>query len=96
MQGRTASSKLPKTHIEKLDTMVFLKNEKIYTKSTAVLLILKELVFPWSLMGSILIIMPAFIRDFFYSKISQNRYSVFGKSETCRIPTEAEKEKFLD
>ncbi len=96
LQGRTASSKLAKSHTEQLDTIVFLKDNKTYTKSTAVLLILKELVFPWSFMGSILFVIPRFLRDFFYTRISASRYSIFGKSKTCRIPTKEEKEKFLE
>lgn len=80
--------------ISNLDTFVLIVGEKFYNKSTAALMVSKELnsilkiLFP-------LIILPAFFRDFVYDIIAKNRYKLFGRKESCRIPTEAEKEKFL-
>ncbi|MBL4652362.1 MAG: DUF393 domain-containing protein [Flavobacteriales bacterium] len=79
---------------QSLSTVVYVKNEKFYNKSTAVLLILHRLHFPLSL-AVILLIVPKFIRDWVYSVIAKNRYGWFGKRNTCRIPTEEEKAKFL-
>ena len=41
-------------------------------------------------------VFPKFIRDFFYQLIARNRYSFFGKRETCRIATSEEKARFLE
>ena len=81
--------------ITNLDTFVLIKGEKFFTKSTAALMVCKELnslvkiLFP-------LIILPKFLRDFIYDLIAKNRYKLFGKRDTCRVPTEEEeKKKFL-
>ncbi len=67
---------------------------KYYFRSAAALNILR-------LLGGIksfayvLIIVPPFIRDFFYNIISRNRYKWFGKSDACMIPTPELKARFL-
>jgi predicted DCC family thiol-disulfide oxidoreductase YuxK len=77
-----------------IDTFVIIVGNKFYTKSTAALLVCKQLkglikiLFPF-------IIIPKFIRDFIYDIIAKNRYKLFGKRESCRIPTKAEEYKFL-
>ena len=78
-----------------LDTVVLITEDKIFTKSTAVLMICKNLPGLVKIIYSIWII-PRFIRDYVYDLIAKNRYLIFGKRETCRVPTEDEKKKFLD
>ena len=65
-----------------------------YYKSTAALKIAKSLGGIWSLVSSLLII-PATIRDLVYDYIAKNRYSWYGKKESCMIPTPELKSKFL-
>lgn len=38
---------------------------------------------------------PQYLRDLVYEVIAKNRYKFFGKVETCRIPTQEERERFL-
>ena len=76
------------------DTFVLVVNDKFFTKSTAALMIIKNLKSIVKLLYP-LIILPAPIRDFFYEWIAKNRYKFFGKRDVCRIPTEIEKRKFL-
>ncbi|MHC5066607.1 MAG: thiol-disulfide oxidoreductase DCC family protein, partial [Planctomycetota bacterium] len=40
-------------------------------------------------------IIPRFIRNPVYRLIARNRYRWFGKNEVCRIPSEAERDRFL-
>ncbi len=79
---------------QKLDTIILVQNNKLFFKSTAAIKIFKILGGIWSIF-SIISIIPAFIRDFFYDLIAKNRYKVFGKRESVRIPKENEKDKFL-
>jgi predicted DCC family thiol-disulfide oxidoreductase YuxK len=79
----------------KLDTFILLKEDKFYTKSTAALMVCKELSSPIKILFP-LIIVPKFLRDFLYDMIAKNRYKLFGKRESCRIPTEEDKLKFLN
>jgi len=60
------------------DSVVYIKGEKYYLRSTAVLHILKDLGGLWS-MTYVFIIFPPFIRDFIYHIISKTRYRIFGR-----------------
>ncbi|HLP20695.1 MAG TPA: DCC1-like thiol-disulfide oxidoreductase family protein [Chitinophagales bacterium] len=78
-----------------MNTIVYYDNGKGYTHSSAVLRILKQLGGLYSLM-SIFLLVPPFMRNFFYNLVARNRYKWFGKRETCRIPTPALKARFLE
>jgi predicted DCC family thiol-disulfide oxidoreductase YuxK len=77
------------------DSFVLIINDKHFTKSTAALMISKNLNSIIKLLYP-LIILPVPIRDFFYDLIAKDRYKFFGKRDVCRIPTEEEKKKFLE
>jgi predicted DCC family thiol-disulfide oxidoreductase YuxK len=79
-----------------LNTLIFIKNSKeVYTESKAILEIIKMLEgFPKVFL--IFGILPRQVRDFLYKKISKNRYSLFGKKESCMIPALDLREKFID
>ena len=49
----------------------------------------------WSI-ARIFLLVPSVVRDAVYSRIANNRYKWFGKSDACRLPTKEEREKFLD
>lgn len=55
------------------DSIVFVKNGKIYTESDAALRIACSLRFPWSLMAVFLVV-PAFIRNPVYRYLAANRH----------------------
>ncbi len=95
LQGQSAKEKLSDEYIDDMNTIVLLMDGEIYTKSQAVLKAVKLFGLPWSLL-SVFLIVPAFIRDFIYKKVSKNRYKLFGKKDSCRMPTQSEKERFLD
>ncbi|MCD4780303.1 MAG: DUF393 domain-containing protein [Candidatus Omnitrophica bacterium] len=58
----------------------------VYTRSTAVLHILKCLGWTWKMMVVLIIIPSSFIRDFIYDKIAQHRYRLFGPCDSYRGP----------
>ena len=78
-----------------MDTAIFLDEENIFLRSDAVLRILKHFGGIYSL-AYLFIIVPAFIRNFVYQVVSENRYRWFGKMDTCRIPTPELKARFLE
>ena len=84
-----------KLNTDDFDSFVLIVNDKQYTKSTAALMISKNLKSIVKLLYP-LIILPEAFRDFFYNLIAKNRYKLFGKRDVCRIPTENEKKKFLE
>ncbi|RDB06294.1 thiol-disulfide oxidoreductase DCC family protein [Runella aurantiaca] len=75
------------------DTVLLLREGKLYEKSDAALEIARYLK-GWSWLYLFRFV-PRFIRDFFYDIIAKNRYRLFGKSESCRIPTPEEKKLFV-
>ncbi len=85
---------LHKNHKINLDSIVLLFNDKIYTKSTAALLVLKELGFPYNIFA-IFMFIPKVIRDYIYDFIAKNRYEWFGKRASCMVPNKDWIDKFL-
>ena len=76
------------------DSVILLKNNRIFTKSKAALEIAKDLCGFWKYL-SLFSVLPSSILDFFYDLIAKNRYKIFGKSDSCRMPTPELKERFL-
>ncbi len=77
-----------------LSSVVLIKNNQIYQYSDAALEISKDLKAPWSLL-SYFRFLPKPIRDFFYNIIATNRYKIFGKKDSCFMPTAELKKRFL-
>jgi len=97
LQGETAKDVLGVVNIdlEHPDSFVLSKDNKVYFRSTAALMVARQLGFPWSL-TSLFLVVPPFIRDAVYNLIARNRYKWFGRKETCRLPSPEERSLFLD
>ena len=80
--------------VDELNSFVFIKNGKAYTKSTAALIVCKHLSGFWLLLYGFIII-PAFVRNAVYDFIAKNRYKWFGVQQQCMIPTPEVKARFL-
>jgi len=78
----------------KKESVLLYQNGDVYSHSTAALKIAANLKFPYSVLRIFLLI-PKFIRDFFYNLIARYRYSWFGKRESCMVPDENISNKFL-
>ena len=75
-------------------SVILIDNDKVYTKTDAVIQIATHLKgWPRLFMG--LKFIPKFIRDLGYDLIAKNRYFLFGKKETCSIPSEKDSKKFI-
>ncbi|SHG22175.1 thiol-disulfide oxidoreductase DCC family protein [Pedobacter caeni] len=96
LQSEIAKEKLAGFNFkaEDLKTIILLENGKIYLRSTAALRIARRLSGGWPILYGFIII-PAFIRDFIYQLISKNRYRIWGKRESCMVPSPELKKKFL-
>lgn len=68
-----------------LNSVLFFSSGKFYLKSSAVLHLFKELGGTWGLLYGFIVV-PPFIRDFFYDLIARYRYKLFGMRNTCMIP----------
>ncbi len=77
------------------NSFILFNDNKIYTRSTAALLVAKKLKgFIKSLY--VFIIVPKFIRDAVYNIIAKNRYKWFGKKQVCWLPSPELKSLFLN
>jgi predicted DCC family thiol-disulfide oxidoreductase YuxK len=77
------------------DSMVLIESGSALTQSTAALHIARRLPNPWPLLYAFIII-PRPIRNWLYDIVARNRYSWFGRRESCMIPTPELRQRFLD
>ncbi|PYX11285.1 MAG: hypothetical protein DMG84_24245 [Acidobacteria bacterium] len=71
-------------------------DERLASRSDAGIQILAELGGVWRTLASIVKHLPRWVRDKIYNLIARNRYQLFGKYQTCQIPDEKYRSKFLD
>jgi len=77
-----------------MDSIVVIYLNKVYTQSDAAIVIAQRFKGLWKLLVIVKFI-PKWLRDKMYVVIAKNRYRLFGEMETCRIPTEEERRRFL-
>ena len=95
LQGEVAQFRLSDAE-RSLDSIVFRSNGYVWKRSSAIVRILWKIGGIWSLAGSLLWLIPKPLRDVGYSLVAKYRYRMFGKQETCRMPTEADRELILE
>jgi predicted DCC family thiol-disulfide oxidoreductase YuxK len=84
-----------------LDTMYLvidhgLREEKIVSRSDAAVAVLRELGGGWAALDLVLGALPLWLRNWGYNLVARNRYRTFGKYDSCPIPPEKDRRKFLD
>ena len=95
LQGDTAKALLSPADVSDLNTMVLWVGGRTYRKSAAAVRVLWQLGPFWRAVGIALWLVPLPLRNLVYSIVARNRYSLFGKKETCRLPTPEERARFL-
>ena len=75
-------------------SFILIDNGKIWTKSEAILRIVRHLdgLRP---IAYILTMIPRLLSDAAYDMIARNRYRLFGRSNTCRLPSPEERDRFI-
>ena len=96
LQGSTATEIIPADVRIRLDTLVYYRSGQLYYRSAAVVRFLRDLGGFGGIAGTLLWLIPGPLREIGYRSISALRYRLFGKHEACRIPTPAERARFLD
>lgn len=95
LQGETAQQALSESDRD-LTSIVFVDDQGTWKHSTAIVRILSNLPQPWRTLGGCLWFIPRPLRDLAYRVVGASRYKVFGKHETCRMPTEKDRNRLLD
>jgi predicted DCC family thiol-disulfide oxidoreductase YuxK len=69
--------------------------ERIYRRSDAVQESLQQLGAPWKQMGKALNLLPRFLREWGYSVIARYRYRLFGRYNSCPMPSPEQRSRLL-
>ena len=75
-------------------TFLLLEEGHVYTKSTAALRVIRQLSWWWPLYY-VCVLVPTSIRDVVYDFVARHRYRWMGRTATCRVPTQAERDRFV-
>lgn len=70
--------------------------ETLLARSDAVLFVLREIGGIWRVGAWLLRWLPRQVRDRVYDLVARNRYRVFGRYETCPVPGETVRARFMD
>ena len=69
--------------------------EIVLVRSDAVVALLGELPRPWPWVGVALRLVPRAVRDLGYRIVARWRYRIWGRLESCPVPTAEERGRFL-
>lgn len=94
LQSEHAKKNLPKEFVEDLDSVVVQIDGQTLRKSKAVFAVLRKLGGIWGIASSVGSLPESFL-NMAYDMVAENRYKIFGKKETCRLPTPEERSRFL-
>jgi predicted DCC family thiol-disulfide oxidoreductase YuxK len=76
-------------------SFLLLEGGRGYTDTDAIVRILRSFGIGWRFVGGLVAIVPRFIRDPLYRWIARHRYRIFGRRDTCRVPTAEIADRFL-
>jgi predicted DCC family thiol-disulfide oxidoreductase YuxK len=96
LQGDTAACLVPEKARQDLNSFVFANSGRLYYRSGAMARILMRIGGLWRILGAMLWLIPWPLRDAGYRIVAALRYRLFGKHESCRLPTAEERNRFLD
>ncbi|TVQ77744.1 MAG: DUF393 domain-containing protein [Bradymonadales bacterium] len=97
LQGETAKKHLPEfagAVGRDPDSVLYLREGRVYNQSDAILYALRDLGGFWRIFA-LAFVLPGFLRNPFYRLVAKNRFHLFGRRESCRIPTADERERLL-
>jgi predicted DCC family thiol-disulfide oxidoreductase YuxK len=96
MQSKAGSALYRRFGIDPADpeTMIVVDGSRALRNSDAVLAIYTGLGWPWKALGALRLV-PRFVRDPVYLLVARNRYRIFGRRETCWVPSPDHADRIL-
>ena len=94
-QSKYGKALIKKHKLESFDSIILIRDDMIFLYSDAALEISKELDRGLKYIY-IFRFIPKYIRDKIYKLIAKYRYIVFGKKESCMLPSKEIESRFLD
>lgn len=98
LQSEQAQCILRDLHLSATDYQTFFLLEEggAYTKSAVALRVIRQLSWWWPLYYLYLcVLVPSALRDAVYDFVARHRYQWMGRSATCRVSTQAERDRFV-
>ena len=96
LQSEVGRSLLKQFNIDPdlLHSIIVIDNDVAFQRSDAALRIANHLGGGWKIL-KVFNILPKFFRDACYNIVATNRYRIFGKRESCMVPTPELKQRFV-
>jgi predicted DCC family thiol-disulfide oxidoreductase YuxK len=96
MQGKIGTALYQRCGMDPADpdSLIIVDGTNVLRDSDAVLAIYAGLGWPWKAI-SVLRIIPHMLRDPAYRWLARNRYRIFGRRETCWLPTPEQASRIL-
>lgn len=97
IQGRQGAALLAAAGltVQGLDTLLLVDGPRRWQHTAAILRVLHALGWPWRL-AWVAWLLPAPLRDAAYRWVARRRYRLFGRRETCLMPSPEVAARFLD
>ena len=81
--------------VDGLQTLLVIDGGRSWQHTAAILRVLHALGWPWRLAWVVWLV-PAPLRDMLYRWVARNRYRIWGRSDTCMVPSPQTAARFLD
>ena len=95
MQTKAGENIIQEYHIlNDRKSIILIKERTVFYKSDAIIEIAKQIT-GWPSILKYGFLFPKFLRDGIYDLIAKNRYFLFGKKESCSIPSEKDSKRFI-
>jgi predicted DCC family thiol-disulfide oxidoreductase YuxK len=76
------------------ETNLVLIGGAAFTQLDSFVAVMAELGWPWRT-AKALLLLPRPLRDWLYERIAKNRYALFGRKDSCDVPSVELRERFL-
>lgn len=80
---------------DSVDSMLLIEAGRAHLKSSAALRVCRYLRIPWRCL-TVLLLVPAGVRNVFYDAFGRRRYQWFGRDDQCMVPDAALKRRFIN
>ncbi|MFD1981952.1 thiol-disulfide oxidoreductase DCC family protein [Mesorhizobium newzealandense] len=77
------------------ETNLVLVDGAAFTQLDSFVAVMAELGWPWRA-AKVLLLLPCPLRDWLYNRIAKNRYALFGRKESCDIPSAELRGRLID
>jgi predicted DCC family thiol-disulfide oxidoreductase YuxK len=71
------------------------EGQLLLQRSEAILFLMGRFGGIWSMLAQMARLLPLGIRDWAYNLIARHRYGIFGRYDSCPLPSAADRERFL-